>query len=327
MHIISPYDILEVIQEVLGRGPGWLFRRLKVSRTGRVSAAWGEKKEMRVWPEQLTRHTFKKISGSPDISPPFYFANRYLSNRDSVAAMSIGCGEGTHELEWAGTGMITRLDGFDLSEHRIHLAKKRAVEASLESILNFEVKNILDIDDVKNNYDLVIAIASLHHFTPLEQIIQKIADLLEPGGLLYVNEYVGPRKWQWTENQLAAANRILERIPKKYRRKTNGFFLRRAWKPGLLRMFLSDPSEAVESDMIIPLLDTYFERVEFIPLGGSLTQLVFGKIAHNFQSADEEAREIIEMVLAEEERLISEKQISSDFLCAVYRKPDAESIV
>ena len=321
MNIINPYDLLEVLQEMIGRGPGWLLRRLKISKTERVSAAWGDKAEMRIWPGKLVRHTNKKISGDENESPVVYFTKKYLSGRDSVTALSVGCGEGTHELEWAKTGMIARLDAFDLSDQRIQMAKRRAAEAKLDDILKFEVRDIFNTKVEDNKYDLALAIASLHHFSPLEQSISKIAEVLKPGGLFYVNEFVGPRKWQWTDTQLAGASKMIKMIPRTYRKRKNGFYLNRAWRPGLLRMYFSDPSEAVESDRIIPLLDKYFERVEFKPLGGAITQLVFGKIAHNFLNDDAETRTLIEMVLAEEESLLEEKLIESDFLYAVYRKP------
>ncbi len=326
MNIVNPYDLLEVFQEVIGRGPGWLLRRLKISNAERVTAAWGDKAEFRLWPDILIRHTNKKISGDENTGPEAYFAKKYLSGKDSVTALSIGCGEGTHELEWARTGTITKLDGFDLSKQRIELARKRAIAAGLDGLLNFEVRDILKVDEKDQKYDLVIAIASLHHFSPLEISVVRISDYLKPGGLLYVNEYVGPRRWQWTSGQIAGANRMLKKIPRAYRKRKNGFYTNRVWKPGLLRMYFSDPSEAVESDRIIPLLDKYFERVEFKPLGGAITQLIFGKIAHNFKNADSKSDEIIKMVIDEEELLSKERQIESDFLFAVYRKPLTEGL-
>jgi 2-polyprenyl-3-methyl-5-hydroxy-6-metoxy-1,4-benzoquinol methylase len=319
-NIINRFDLIEVLQEIIYRGPKWILRRLRLSESARVSSAWDDKAELRVWPNKLVEYTNKKITGNEKEGPVSYFTKKYLASRDSVTALSLGCGDGVHELEWAKTGNLTRLDAFDLSVQRIEMARRRASEAGLEDILKFEVRDFLKDERKNKTYDLVIVTGSLHHFSPLDRSVERISEYLNPNGLLYVSEFIGPRKMQWTETQIARANQVLKQIPRAYRKRKNGFHISRVWKPGLLRMYISDPSEAIESDQIVPMLDKYLKRVEFKPLGGTITHLVFAKIAHNFQDQDDKSTDIINMSISIEETLIEQQKIDSDFLFAVYKK-------
>jgi SAM-dependent methyltransferase len=85
-------------------------------------------------------------------------------------------------------------------------------------------------------------------------------------------------------------------------------------------MNLFDPSEAIRSAEIIPLLRQQFEIVELKPLGGSVFHLLLDDIAGNFDPCSEEDRRVLEMILNVEETLIACRDLQSDFSLIVARK-------
>lgn len=72
-----------------------------------------------------------------------------------------------------------------------------------------------------------------------------------------------------------------------------------------------DPSEAVRSADIVPLLHQYFDIIELKPLGGSILQFLLADIAGNFQ--DEAGEQLLNMLFAIEDTLIETGELQSDF--------------
>jgi len=73
----------------------------------------------------------------------------------------------------------------------------------------------------------------------------------------------------------------------------------------------ADPSEAVRSAEIIPLLRRYFHIVEFKPQGGTILQFLLADIAGNF--ADEIGGRLLEMLFTIEDTLMETGRLQSDF--------------
>ena len=137
-------------------------------------------------------------------------------------------------------------------------------------------------------------ISSLHHLTNFDQLFKKIRRFLKPGGLLVINEYVRPNRFQWTSSQLVIGNELPATIPSGYRLlQGSSFYKSHIYRPGILRMILTDPSEAAQSERIVPALHRYFKTEEEKALGGNLPVPVLKGIAHNFRADDEEAGNIL----------------------------------
>jgi SAM-dependent methyltransferase len=72
-----------------------------------------------------------------------------------------------------------------------------------------------------------------------------------------------------------------------------------------------DPSEAIRSAEIVPLLDRDFDIVDFKPLGGSILQFLLADIAGNFQ--DEGGERLLEMLFSIEDAQMEVGGLASDF--------------
>jgi hypothetical protein len=85
-------------------------------------------------------------------------------------------------------------------------------------------------------------------------------------------------------------------------------------------MLLLDPSEAVESSRILPLLDEIFEVVEVKEYGGTILALLLNGIAHNFSAQDTVAQQWLNICFTVEDLLLEAGEIQSDFAFVVCKK-------
>jgi len=88
---------------------------------------------------------------------------------------------------------------------------------------------------------------------------------------------------------------------------------------------VDDPSEAVRSADIMPLLESTFDVIERRPLGGGLLWLLLDDIAANFGEDDETAAALLAMLFDIEDALMAAGELESYyvFLVARRRGPDA----
>lgn len=260
------------------------------------------------------------ITGDGAKSHQEYVTQKFSGRNSSLDALSLGCGTGLKEVLWAKTGQFRTIDAYDLSEQRIRAAIHSLGNSPEAEIIRYRASDIANLKLPAHHYDLVIFEHSLHHFSPLNDLFVRLRDVLKPDGLIIANEYVGPTRFQWTDKQLAVVNAILEVFPKEYTTLFASRFSRpKARRPSKLAMWLSDPSEAIESAQIIPLLEKHFEPVEIKGYGGAVLHLLFSGIAHHFIDPDYRAQRFLEFCFTVEDLLLDHHEIEHDFALLVYR--------
>jgi ubiquinone/menaquinone biosynthesis C-methylase UbiE len=294
-------------------------RWLVASKIGRVTHTWSDSAPPTTWQNLpwFQERINLKASGDAAITHMDYVASRHLG--DGLLAVSLGCGDGAEELQWAATGHFAKIIGIDLTPGLIEAANESAAKSRYATITDFRVDNAETMNVPPNSLDAVIFEHALHHFKPVRGVLERVQRWLRPDGLVLVNEFVGPTRFQWTERQLEVANALVALLPRHLRRQVNGRLRSRVVAPSKLAMRM-DPSEAIESDQIVPLLDEFFERVELRPLGGTLGHLVFARIAQNFSADDQDARRWANVVFTAEDLLMDAGEIESDFIVGVWRR-------
>lgn len=316
-NLINFDDVRRFGEKVQERSMGkWLG-----SRRRRVEMAWEHTEAPpRHW--HTIPHIRKRwnvlVSGKEDIDFRMYLASKYLQE-GGKSALSIGCGTGGKEMQWAQTGIFSHLDAFDLSQNRIDEANQEAQEQQLGHICHYFVADAQTFQPQKH-YDALIAEGSLHHIAHLESMIPRLKSWLKPDGYFILNDFVGASRFQWTSAQLAHANRLLNELPPAYRTYFGSNRLKtHCYKPGRLSIWLNDPSEAVESSEILPILQEHFSLIELKGLGGSVLHLLFEGIAHHFVQPDATAQAFLEYACSEEDRLLASGALTSDFVVAIWR--------
>lgn len=287
---------------------------------GAVARYWDENREKSKDPGYWMAHPLcrqainRRVSGNPHEWPLDWF-KRVHAARPFERGVSWGCGLGAFERAAIRTGIVRAVDAFDISPKSLEDARR---EAEKEGISGIEY-GIGDFDDPRleqARYDVVFFHASLHHVRRLGRLFRSLRRALPPGGAVYVDEYVGPSRSEWTRARLERAQRHLETVPEAARLDARI----------ALPIERDDPSEAIRSGEIASYLTQHFELAEWRPYGGQLAALVFPNVAREWTESPEGLSWVNRTMELEDEQL-SVDPASTFYLVAYGRlRPEPEPV-
>ena len=319
-NLINRHDADRLVRKVRRLELEPVLAKFRVRGGARVVAHWSEvEPSMTQWwaiPAVIRRWNLL-MTGDPDTTYPEYVAARHFAPRTDLRGLSLGCGTGGNELNWARTGAFALLEGVDVAPERIGFATATAAEQGLGDVLRFRVADVEQMQHDGERFDVLLGLQSLHHFDRLTETLPKLSRLLEPDGMFVVDEFVGPTRFQWTDRQLEAANELLRLLPEERRRQPDGRVKHRVVRPSRMSMVLDDPSEAVDAASLLPGLRQGFEVVEERPYGGTVLHIALSGIAHNFLDPDPETLALLDRCFAAEDEALPE--IGHDFVALVCR--------
>lgn len=274
--------------------------------------------------EHVKRYINRRTTGA-DADDWFSYVLRRYCDPPLERAFSLGCGTGGLERNALASGGVQVVDACDASEGAIETALASAAEAELSTRVVYRVAdmNVLDLGDTR--YDAIFASMSVHHARELEHIFAEMQRALKPGGLVIMNEYIGATRFRVPQVQLNLINDVLRILPARLRRIiSNGTMtdvIKERYETLTEEWFLqNDPSEAIRSAEIMPLLRESFDIIEFKPYGGSLLHFLLENIVGNFDESREEDRAWLEMVEYVELTVERAGLLASDFALIVARK-------
>lgn len=295
---------------------------------GTVAEVWGEQAGtwsiggVRHWTElaQVQDVINRRVSGDAGIDPYLWFLRKYLDGRLPVGrALTIGCGGGDLERGLAQYGFAERHDAFDVAPGAIEKARAAAEKAELAHV-RYSVADGNELTLEPGHYDVAFGVHSIHHIERLERVFEQVARSLRTGGLFFMNEFVGPTRFQWSDRQLEVVNGLLRAIPAAFRRSTvSGERKEQVPRPSVAEMIAADPSEAVRSAEILEVASAYFEIVEVRPYGGTVLQLLLDDIAGNFAPPAGKGPELLAAICDLEWALVASGDLPSDFAVVVAR--------
>ena len=299
-------------------------------RISRVNAVWsaGEppKERGQLWMAHPTVRACvnKRASGDPG-HDSYVRLKQLLSERGWALpvdrAVSLCCGAGELERGLAGLGIAQKFFGYDLSEAAITKARALAGEAGLNQ-LEYEIRDLERQGIDQSNVDLVFAHSAIHHIARLEELLDAVHAALRPGGIFHLNEYVGPDRFQWTDQQLKEMNDFLDSLPEHYRYLPNGVLRTKVERPTIEFMLQFDPSEAVRSSEIEARVAERFNIIERRALGGALLHMALSDIAQNFDPEEKEDQAHLQRLIDREDRLMADHILGTDFLVVVAQRKD-----
>jgi SAM-dependent methyltransferase len=275
---------------------------------------------------RVRQRIFQKISGDPKKDAYLFlidFLKKHGVQLPLERALTIGCGAGNIERGVAKYHLVSIHDACDISKEAITRARELAKLEGLSHI-NYFVADANKMKLEPDKYDLVIGQHSFHHLVALEDIYAQIARSLKRTGFLFLNEFIGPTRFQWTDRQLEVVNAILRILPAKYRRTKTGRLKERVERPSVAKMLVLDPSEAARSSELISTLYRYFDIVERRDYGGTLLHTLLADIAVNFthDSLDEE---LLDIIFRLEDVLLATGDLQSDFAVIIAKKKEEDS--
>jgi SAM-dependent methyltransferase len=316
------------IKRLLRRHPG-LYARARRFKTRLLSHSAAEHWDRQVradsphaprgwldWELVEREYIRPQISGDPEVDYLQHFLESHLPVTPVSRALSLGCGDGHLERALLERGAALRIDGLDVSPASIERARELATRAPLEGSLRYRVADLDRVELEPSAYDFVVAKMALHHVERLEHLLDQVRLCLAPGGLLMLNEYVGPARFQWSDGQLALANRLLKELPAEIRHCTPHT---RIDPLSVDEMIARDPSESPRSDEILPLVESRFEVLERRDYGGTLLHLLLGELAEALRPQEPEHAALLRHLFEVERQALREGALSSDFTYLVAR--------
>ncbi|HUP47281.1 MAG TPA: class I SAM-dependent methyltransferase, partial [Thermoanaerobaculia bacterium] len=214
----------------------------------------------------------RRVSGDPATWPTQWFRREFGAHMPFGTALSIGCGSGNLERDLVNQGIVSGVTGIDIVATPLQFAAKQAEGLPIwyEQADAYEF-----LRSHPAAFDAILFHASLHHFDRVEEIVALTRGALRPGGLLYVDEYVGPSMSQWNLRRLLPLNIAYYRLPRVLRR------------PKLVRTPLNpdDPSEAVASADIVPAIEKHYRIVARRDYGGNLLEVIYPNLNKNAPAA------------------------------------------
>lgn len=321
MPLLTADDFVETLAKLRQRGSGYLLSKLNPSGLARTQRTFDDPtlQTANWWIVPAVRRRWnEKITGNPALGYEDYVVARYLRGRAGLRLCSLGSGSCSHELAFARHPEFALVECVDIAAALLAQATQQAAR---ESLGNFRtvVRDVNQQAWPVATYDVVLFHSALHHFRQVAEVVGHVWEALRPGGLLVLNDYVGPNRLQWTAPQLAAANQLLGQLPASYRRRfRSGQLKARITGPGRLRMLLTDPSEAVESEQILPAVRRRFVVLEEKAVGGNLLALVLKDLAHHFLAPDAATQQLLQQLFAAEDAFLAHHP--SDLLFGVYQK-------
>ena len=318
MSSISKGDFIDVYLKLKVKGVKYLLSKFKFIPKNRIASKWDNYESVSdfwVIPE-ITDKWNEIISGNPKVIYEDYVYEKYLKGKSNLKLLSVGCGEGYHDRNFAKYDCFESVLGMDYSPESIRVAKEKAQEKNYD--VTYECGDFYE-REFTEKYDVILFSSSLHHFDKIDFFLEnKIKPLLNDNGILVIFEYIGPNRLQWRKSQLKRSNELLKQMPLKYRIYYDGATIKnKVYKPGYLRMLMVDPSEAIDSEAILPALHKHFKILEEKKLGWNILHLLLKGIAHNFLNDESQTKEIITDLIAKEYGFVEEEG-SSDAIFGVY---------
>jgi len=200
------------------------------------------------------------ISGDAN-TDPWQYMLRFLDEQGVVfpvaSLASLGCGTGELERGLSKYGTAMKYTGLDISPASIRGAIEES-QAMAGAEFKYAVADLNKPQLEPREFDVIICNGSVHHIENLEALAESIELSLVPGGWLVLDEFVGPKRFQWTDRQLDLINRALKTLPEEFRTDRSGNVKQAVFRETIEHMIDVDPSEAVRSDEIMGIFAKRF---------------------------------------------------------------------
>ncbi len=210
----------------------------------------------------------ERISGDPDTWTTTWLKGRLQGMPRLRETVSVGCGMGHLERDLVRLDLVDRVTGIEISPVCIAEATRAAAEAGMAERIAYCCADAWEELPRRRDLDAIFFHASIHHFDRLEELAVLLRRALKPRGLLYLDEYVGPSRDEWTLADELRWNWHYYHLPRSVRR------------VGRIRppINLEDPTEAVASSNILPAIAREFDILEQRDYGGNLLSVIYANL-------------------------------------------------
>ncbi|MDQ3280914.1 MAG: class I SAM-dependent methyltransferase [Acidobacteriota bacterium] len=256
-------------------------------------------------------HLNERATGDPARDWLASWAHRWFVG-DNLRVLVLGCGEGWLERVVAQWPFVAQIDAVDFAKEAV--ARARELARGIGNI-HYGVVDLNRDTLQRDAYDVVIAHSVLHHVDNLEHAYAQIESAMRANATLIVNEYIGPNRFQYSDEVLAMINALFRCLPKELR---GNYESRR--RPPLDEMLAYDPTEGVRAEEVVPLLERHFDVRERKQLGGAVVQHLLFDVVQHFRFENARHRSLLEMLCTIDAMLTDRGRINSDFAIFAARR-------
>jgi 2-polyprenyl-3-methyl-5-hydroxy-6-metoxy-1,4-benzoquinol methylase/uncharacterized protein YggL (DUF469 family) len=133
---------------------------------------------------EMNRVQFVNLLGSEWL-PAIPDLHARLGQDPPARVADVACGAGWSSIALAKAYPGVRVDGFDLDEYSIQLARQNLAGSGLEDRVTFEVRDAAD-SPLSGAYDLVTVFEAIHDLPRPVEVLRTIRNLLVEGGTVIV---------------------------------------------------------------------------------------------------------------------------------------------
>lgn len=237
--------------------------------------------------------------------------------------ISVGCGDGSKEALLLEAGIVGSFDLYELSEKSVERGRSLSNQRALSERMRFHRGFAFEEVRTPASYDFVIWNDALHHMPSVDEALAWSRMILRTGGIFALDDFVGATRFQWPDHQLKMATAIRNAIPAHYRAVPNKpfeYFPLMVERPTVASMIEMDPSEAADSERILPALKEYFPEVAVRHTGGVVYHLALNQIMHNFDP--ESDRSLLELLMLIDEQCM--RAGDTHYAAAIGQKTEQE---
>jgi len=244
----------------------------------------------------------ERISGDP--ACPWYEHFARVTGRTFERALILNCGNGWVERGLVAAGLIRQGVGIDYAADLLDEARTAAAQSRLP--LRYEQRNINTGVLPAGPFDLVVNHAAAHHIAAIDRVFREVCRILPEDGWFVSFDYVGPHRNQYAPEAWEAAWFVNQALPESVRQDMQ--------YPHLPTMLVTDPTEAIHSELIVETFRRYFRTHEFTPLGGAIAYPLLTHNTRLFELEDRaEQQAVVEQVLEADDRFLREHPESTLF--------------
>ncbi len=249
----------------------------------------------------------RRVTGDPNRWPMEWFARRYAPS-PLPRGLSVGCGPGLLERDVIEKGICRAVEGIDFSSEAIARARQGAQEANLSKVLEYRVGDVNAMELPEEAFDIVFFHGSLHHVRSVERALAAVRGALKPGGLLYLDEYMGPSRTDWEDEDWSFARSAFDALPEELKNR----------RELMVPIPMDDPLESVRSSAILPEVRRLFRVLEDRPYGGNILWFVFPCL--DMARLREDRTDALSRLIALEDHLLERRWVESYYRVIVARK-------
>jgi 2-polyprenyl-3-methyl-5-hydroxy-6-metoxy-1,4-benzoquinol methylase len=145
-------------------------------------------------PSRAVRLDFDRIalaleaSGADDSLEPYERALLRRLPAKVGAVLDVGCGDGalTRHVARRARSVLA----VDISPAMIRVARERSAG---HANIAYRVDDVATMELPEAAFDVVLSVATLHHLSPIDPVVDRLAAAVRPGGLLIVQDLVDRR--------------------------------------------------------------------------------------------------------------------------------------